>query len=90
MKYACNIQGGCIGNPVFISRMLVELKGIPYILPLGANTPPIHLELVVPNPVIVVVFAVVGSMINRGKLPDGIPYILPLGANTHPTHSLLR
>jgi hypothetical protein len=41
-----------------ISNTDVESKGIPYILPLGANTPPTHLELPVKLPKVVVVLFV--------------------------------
>ena len=68
-----------------ISRTRVESRGIVYILPLGANTPPPHLIEPLSDPNNAVVCAT-GSISNTCVELNGIPYILPFGANTPPIH----
>jgi len=70
-----------------IIKILVLLKGIPYILPFGARTPPTHLFVPV-SPVIVELSYVLvcGSIIKILVLSKGIPYIFPFGERTPPLH----
>ena len=58
---------------------------MPYILPLGARTPPVHLA-VSDDTVIVTTVSVTVSIINTLLLLYGIQYIFPLGARTPPNH----